>query len=294
MWRALLALFLSLTCPAFLAEAQAEENLRVSLTWENDLFGGTDRHYTNGVKLTLFGANPSVLGATTWGLTVGQELYTPEEVDQRQVVGEDRPYAAWAYVELSLRWIDEETEDTLSLAVGVVGPTAQGEATHSLFHRATGSTKPRGWRNQLEDEVGVVLRYQRAFKLVSGGGTWEYEVSPLLGASLGNIDTRGSLGGRVRVGWGLPGRGEDRLAFYVEAKAEVSFVAYNVFLDGNLTRAGGHRVDKRAVVGTASLGFTIALSRSLSLSYTHTITTEEFVRQRSSNQFGALSVAFAW
>ena len=37
-----------------------------------------------------------------WRLAVGQEIYTPEDVSQRAAVLDDRPYAGWLHLGLSL------------------------------------------------------------------------------------------------------------------------------------------------------------------------------------------------
>ena len=266
-----------------------------SFTLENDIFGGQDRHYTHGLKLSLFDSSPTVFNASGWRLTVGQELYTPEDVEARDVVATDRPFAGWAYIELSLRWRDGEVWDEASLAAGVVGPLAQGELTHTWAHRATGSTKAKGWRNQLRDEPGFVLRYQRTFLLLRGGGAFSYDVRPTAGVAVGNVATHAALGTGFRLGWGLPwGESNPQFSFYLEAHVEVRLVAYNVFLDGNALRSGGHSVMKEALVGRALLGVTLAISDTFSLSYTHTFVTPEFSGQDGGDYFGSLSLTLYW
>src|SRR5476651_1322742 len=86
---------------------------------ENDVFnivGKSDRDYTNGARLgwlspalpslpdwfanitnfpTLFGeAQPSLVTRRV-GISIGQNLYTPQNTDTFQPIFNDRPYAAW-------------------------------------------------------------------------------------------------------------------------------------------------------------------------------------------------------
>jgi lipid A 3-O-deacylase len=90
--------------------------------WENDAVGGTDRNYTNGLKLTWstpftdksqkqdplpkWGANiikwlpfvgdPSSEKAIS--MSLGQNIYTPEKTSGRDLILDDRPYAGWLYL----------------------------------------------------------------------------------------------------------------------------------------------------------------------------------------------------
>ena len=60
-----------------------------------------------------------------------------------------------------------ETEDTLStweLDVGVVGSSAQGEEVQNAFHDLLGADEANGWDNELDDEPGVALIYERKWR----------------------------------------------------------------------------------------------------------------------------------
>ena len=90
-----------------------------SFQLENDLFSGTDRHYTNGIRLSWLSPDGDTvdslelvrdtletfaLDATgrdsennqiRFGLSLGQDMYTPEDRASRNLIIDDRPYAAW-------------------------------------------------------------------------------------------------------------------------------------------------------------------------------------------------------
>ena len=102
----LLALILVAPEPS---RAQADAPSRLTLTWENDVFARTDRHYTNGLRVELTGRlDPRALPAwlrgdeAEWGLAVGQRIYTPERLDEAALIADDRPYAGWSYLALSV------------------------------------------------------------------------------------------------------------------------------------------------------------------------------------------------
>ena len=95
---------------------------------ENDVFNRfspTDRDYTNGVRLgwlspaitdmpagwvalttvpTFLGERPSDSVVRRFGLSVGQNLYTPDDITTSLPIYNDRPYAAWLYASFALQY----------------------------------------------------------------------------------------------------------------------------------------------------------------------------------------------
>ena len=87
------------TCAVSPAWAQRSEPVQLRLTWENDIFAGTDGHYTNGAAVSASGrAADSLLG---WEMTLGQKIYTPRDTGARQLDRDDRPYAGYTYLSLT-------------------------------------------------------------------------------------------------------------------------------------------------------------------------------------------------
>lgn len=289
------------------SHAQVEGPSRITLTWDNDLLAGTDRHYTNGARVELSGRlDPRALPAwlagdeTEWGLAVGQRIYTPEILDTAEPAAHDRPYAGLSYVALSVtrRVAALGLEDRIELSLGVVGPSSGAEATHGLAHEAFGSEVARGWRHQLRDEPAIELTYQANLQLVRGHvGGLAGDVRPTLGVGLGNVVTFASLGAAARFGHGVPGDCTEPptpVRLYLTASAEVRLVGHDIFLDGSLFHGGGHRVAKERVVADLSLGFVLAVHDRVSLTYMHTFRTPAFKRQVDGDQFGSLSLALSW
>lgn len=287
--------------------AQVEAPRRLALTWENDLLAGTDRHYTNGLRVELSGRlDPRVLPSwlagedAAWGLAVGQRIYTPERLDVTGVVANDRPYAGWSYLALSVsrRVAAVGWEDRIELSLGIVGPASGAEATHELGHDLLGSEAPLGWRHQLNDEPTVALSYRASAQLNRwDAGGLGGDVSPALGVSLGNVATFASVGITARVGFGVPIAASDTprpLRIYLTASAEVRLIGFDIFLDGNLLRRAGHHMVKERVVGDVSLGLVVAIHDRLSFTYMHTLRTPEFEGQGGPDQFGSISITVGW
>ncbi|MEM9580572.1 MAG: lipid A-modifier LpxR family protein, partial [Pseudomonadota bacterium] len=133
-----------LVTPAVAQEARDErpphavsDGGSVSLTFENDIFGGTDENYTNGIRLTFVTARNELpwigrfarrnlnwlTDATDWYGTFAlvQNIYTPVEITFRPPDADDRPYAGFSYVSVGISADRGDRLDTWALDLGVVG-----------------------------------------------------------------------------------------------------------------------------------------------------------------------------
>ena len=212
--------------------AQAEDKVSggtLSLYFENDMFTGTDRYYTNGVKiawssrdlenysdsiyaspfLPLFNILPYINRKEyqkNLVLAVGQNMYTPDNTEAFGPVKGDRPYAGWLYLGVGVVWKDATVRNSLVLNVGVVGSWSYAQEAQRLVHDIRGLNHPNGWDNQLHNELGVVAVYEREWRWPKhdrrAGLGWEF--LPHAGLALGNVRTYANLGGELRAGFNLP------------------------------------------------------------------------------------------
>lgn len=209
----------------------------VSAYTENDKYlGGTDEHYTNGLKLSLLSTDlrnftdkgvpdpvrglAHLLGGTVQadqtyklGLTFGQNLYTPSDTSTANPQPDDRPYAAWLYAGIAFHIYHPaaatgvaEQLDVIELNVGVVGPAALGRQTQNGYHDLVNVARAEGWDHQIKNEPGFNLVYERKYRFATDHARtgWGADVIPHAGLSLGNIFTYANVGGEVRAGWRLP------------------------------------------------------------------------------------------
>ncbi len=315
---------------------------------ENDVFnrfGKSDRDYTNGFRFgwlspalpslpegiaaltnipTFFGESAVSSVTRRVGVSVGQNIYTPQNTDISQPIFNDRPYAAWLYASVALQQTykrnDAKTgrdepvrQDTLQLDFGVVGPAAGGEFVQNNFHKLIGVSQANGWANQLYNEPTIGLTFERRWRtghnVLFDSPKLEYDFIPRLGATLGNFETFASAGGIVRIGKdlrsdfgpprarpALPGSegfvGEDfGWYFFVGLNGEA--VARNLVLDGNT--AGGNivSVTHRPFVGEASAGIAF-LFRGVRISYTQVLRSPEFFERDRWDQYGSVNVTFRY
>ena len=288
----------------------------LSLSWDNDALAGTDRHYTEGARISYLSKDDALpkwtgslsdflpsLGfepqARKYGLELGQEIYTPEDLHAAAVVENDRPYAGWLYARASLirrgeSFASSIAMETLSLDLGIVGPGSGAEITQKTLH----SKAPAGWRHQLKNEPGVDLRYDRRRLFEAHfDDWWRLQFIPSLAASAGNVDTHMGVGGTVRFGYNVPNEFEVpagatpyKFGAYVFSGAEGRWVIRNIFLDGNTFRSS-HHVDKEPLVGDLKLGVGLVLKR-FEVILSHTFLTHEFKAQDKEDSFSSATLLF--
>lgn len=225
------AFFLALAFPCPTAHASSPEELwTFSIYFENDLFAGTDRNYTNGTKLSWVSPDLSSYRDSgelpDWAhpliqclpfineeglirnvaLSIGQNMYTPRETDRRRLVPDDRPYAGWLYGGIAFHSKNVRRLDTIEIQAGVVGPLSFAEETQRVVHRLRDIDVPEGWDNQLSNEPGLVLICERKVRVFERGLTRGpgLDVITHMGVGLGNVSTYANAGAEIRVGWNLP------------------------------------------------------------------------------------------
>ena len=222
---------------------------------ENDVGGfggGTDRYYSQGARMELMtslsGQIPGLTSAARFfrlqpgdedyalqkqylGFSVGQNIYTPEDISIETLQVDDRPYAGWLFGTISWHnlalshlpkfererefedpdetrflWTRNDRLDSLEIQVGMVGPSSYADETQTWVHKAIGSDQPKGWAHQIKDELGYELLYSRKlrnnypkFSIVP----LEHDLITNFGGALGNVDTHFQVGGQVRIGHNL-------------------------------------------------------------------------------------------
>ncbi|MDY7036305.1 MAG: lipid A deacylase LpxR family protein [Thermodesulfobacteriota bacterium] len=322
-------LLLSLTRLSF----ADEPGYTISIQFENDFFGGgTDRHFTHGTRIELitkpikwitdaadklpwFSAEKALYPPEDrWkarvSLSMGQNIYTPEDTVASQLILNDRPYAGWLYLGIGIVANQGSRRyDKLKLEVGIVGSGSRAMDVQNFWHSLLSLRVPNGWDNQLDNEPGAVLYYEQARRFDRKNVLFglDVDVIPRFGGSLGNVFTYASIGittrlgpdlrndfGPPRIRPSLPGGGYFRrkggFNWYLFAGLEGRVVLQNIFLDGN-TFTNSHSVDRKPFVGDIQGGLAIQYKR-YRLSYTQIFRTKEFKEQNSADIFGSFSLSY--
>lgn len=317
---------LTLTClTLFSAPASANDHKgTLTLSLENDLFASSrDRHYTHGTEINYVSDayvpgwfrdlaswmpfySPSDETRFSWSL--GQQFFTPTDLQATAVQVDDRPYAGWLYTSLGLltdHQDDGRHVDSLELIIGIVGPDSGAESVQREVHQYIGSDVAQGWDNQLDNEVTFDISYDRQWMLPITDN--HVDIVTHAGFMLGSSQRFASSGLTLRMGSGLSSdfgpplirpvasaaryfKPDQVFFWYIFIGAHGRYVGHNIFLDGN-SDGDSHRVKKERWVGDAQAGAVVGWD-NWRVTLTHIQRSNEFKKQRESNQFGSLSISY--
>ncbi|GJL78863.1 MAG: membrane protein [Nitrospinaceae bacterium] len=315
--------------------SRLDQSQYFNIQFENDLFGsGEDSHYTHGsrlsyltseqpthfeekIKSTVLAPIPKFFIPKTRRISfiLGQNIFTPDDIARSDLIENDRPYAGWLY--LGAGFVTEGGEnvkfmENLEINLGVVGPAALGEEIQTEWHRLIDVKRPKGWDNQLKNEPGLILFYERKLPLRPRSKNWNklIDFTPSAGFALGNVATYFAAGLTLRIGYNIPndygpprirpglsGSGfftpKSRFTWYVFAGVEGRAVGRNIFLDGN-SYQDSHSVDKKTLVGDLQVGFVVTLFHNFRAGFTNVFRTKEFDGQPEEDEFGSINVSYRW
>lgn len=317
----------------------------ITLYLENDLFGfdNNDRYYTHGTKLSWISRDLSnyrdILAVPSWlqrlidrlpfindperwhtvSLSLGQNIYTPEDKERSDLIVDDRPYAGVTYLGFGLHSKNRYQMDTFEFDIGIVGRHSYAEDCQKEIHDRIDSVDPKGWHHQLHDEPILNIYFERKWRSIQARSSegFGYDVIPHVGIAAGNAHTGINAGGQVRFGWNIPNdfgtylirQGSDssapvddkdprffrpfhRLGVHFFVAVDGGAVARNIFLDGNTFR-DSHSVDKRPFFVSCIGGVGLIVHR-FKVTYSYVYRTKEFEDQKDEQQFGAISVSFTF
>ena len=245
------------------------------------------------------------------GINFGQSMFTPNDIKIREPQPDDRPWAGYLYGGVALLSETPHTLDALELDVGIVGPASFAEQTQKKWHELIGSPEPEGWNSQLKNEPTVALIYERKWRQE----VWRFagpesdlgvDITPHVGAALGNVFTYAATGVGLRIGDDLPAdfgpprirpslpgsaffQLDDRFGWYLFATAEGRAVARNIFLDGN-TFEDSASVDKLPFVADFQVGVAFMINEAR-VTIAQVYRTREFRSQNEPDRFGVVTLS---
>ncbi|MHB8829200.1 MAG: lipid A deacylase LpxR family protein [Syntrophales bacterium] len=251
-------------------------------------------------------------------LSLAQDIYTPDDKWRSALMPNDRPYAGLAYLGMGLHSKNESQMDTLEFDIGIVGRHSYAEDFQKEIHILIKDVDPKGWSNQLHDEPLVNIYGERRWKALKSATFREvgFDFIPHAGMAAGNAYTGINLGGQLRFGWNIPNNfgtfmirpgtdgnvsGDDdrsfarrfpRFGIHLFLAVDGKFVARNIALDGNTFR-DSHSIDKKPFVADLVGGIGMNIRR-FKFAYSYVYRTKEFDTQKKEQQFGSISLSFAF
>lgn len=336
----LLILFPSAVCSGNLNSDKITHSSKTfSFFFENDTFFNTDREYSNGIRLSMTYSNlppnysplqnflektgklTHVSGKNSiqaYSLSIGQNIYTPENTQAAEVVKDERPYAGLTYIASGIISATETNMKTLEFSTGIIGPLSMAEKTQKTIHETFDWQEPMGWDNQLSNEPFIEIvfsqRWKRKYITKQGFG---FDLIPEMGAGAGNALVYIQTGVSLRAGYNIPNDfgtprirpATDtnfpldetdprfypkfrRLGIYFFCSAEAEFVPRNIFLDGN-TFEKSHRVKRNPVIGSTILGVGVIIHR-FNIVYGHVFNTKTYKTEKDRQYYGTINISYTW
>ncbi len=265
---------------------------RFNFYFENDVYAQTDDGYSAGERLSLlyFIENETYsifkplfldFGETRsyFSLSLTNQIFTPTDTKTSELIISDRPYAGWTYLEAGIHKSSKIHLQSLALKIGVIGEISQSEFIQNNFHKLIGNDSANGWSNQLNNEVGINLKYIQKWILQSKSfKNFEASLVPFISAELGTIAINATTGISGRFGYNIPkdfgvssidigadpgipvfdsskNMKKSPWSFSLNLMVATSVVAHDIFLDGNLF-SNSHHVEKENYIYYFGFGFT--------------------------------------
>ena len=207
---------------------------------DNDLFGGKDENYTNGVRIAWISGSrdPEQFGAVqrglrrltgdaeslsqfqrisgfrdltnieyNYGTSITQLMFTPRDPDAPKSPPGESPYAGWLGLGFSLHAKDTHALNSAELSIGTVGPNSHAKEVQDFIHDLKGVDRFKGWDSQIPNEPTLNLFFSQKRRLTFLESEWSrlaVDGFSEWGIGLGTFRTDLYLGALTRFGWNLP------------------------------------------------------------------------------------------
>ncbi len=303
-----LALVLVGTSSTLFAESPAETgknhaDRRAGETWRyefaNDIVSDADNQFTGGWRVSKHSAAVEDLadleGVTNFGgrfagkllpqkagmnyrnaFSIGQNIGTPEDLDNPDIILDDVPYQGLLAAEGSWIAFDDNRFTGYAITIGLVGRFSGAEWVQTTIHDLIDSDEPMGWEHQLDHEPVFNVHFMKKYKLwnrPSFDGAFNFDVSA------GNYHTGVNLGLEMQIGrkpYGFTyvpdpvgknmtydatkGREDGRAEIYGTVAVRLWAWALMMPLEGNYLVSGNewtdnNVIDPEHVVGQGIVGF---------------------------------------
>ena len=170
-------LFSPIENPEFSSMILLSHERSIRINFDNDILDNTDRYYTNGIRFDFISPflKQSPLswlmvpywgkGVNYYGVSIGQNMYTPFTTKTGGIHPGDRPYAAYLFIGGFKISNDpgKKFRQTSEVDLGVIGPSSYGDFVQKSFHNSVPTNnEPLGWEYQIQDDL--VLNYNLTYE----------------------------------------------------------------------------------------------------------------------------------
>ena len=277
--------------------------------YDNDYFTSTDKDYTQGYNFEL--TSPKLVknplnylfnkpknSEFKYGISLEHIGFTANNIASDQIQYGERPFAAAIMLKSFLIATDtvHKSRIVTSLNLGIIGPGAFGGDMQTAIHRATGNTIPKGWYNQIKNDVVINYQIDYEKQLVRFHNLFSLQANAT--ARLGTLYTNASVGFNATFGIINSAfttlKNKNKFQLYAYTQPLVNAIGYDATLQGGLFNKKSIYTIPNSDIERFTLqnNYGIVLQyRSLYLDYSRTILTRE-ISNNYANKWGGIRIGF--
>lgn len=184
-------------------EIPAESQHYLRGLFENDSVSGRDRNYTHGTRLDYARRMDN---GHAWGLSLMQNMYTPETHTRHRVEGE-HPYCGYSALGGAFLWRGVNFGCGTELQIGTTGRESCAGRFQNALHRAFDMETWDGWDDQIPAELTIQLTSRQEWRLAAlerrFSNGWQTDSTFIVRESLGTFRIAGGAGLSFRIGKNL-------------------------------------------------------------------------------------------
>ena len=286
------------------------------MVMENDSAAGSDCNYSHGTRFDYaqsFAKNYE----HAWGLSLTQNIYTPDEKTGGAVPGQ-HPYAGYLAVGVAHLFSGEMVGCSTEFQLGTTGKPSQAFESQDFIHKVCGLERWDGWHDQIPSEVTFQLTSRQDYRLpwleMTTANGLQTDAAIFTREELGTVSIAAEAGAYFRFGRNLPNSmqmsgnhaGDYALglirkpaydptatSWYVQTGASVKYVARDLFIDGGVFHDFDRTCGRMPWVSEAQLGFGV---RHLGVDYYAglVVRSDSTRSQEDDTVFGTFSFGFHW
>ncbi len=213
---------ITLVLSAFAVDAKSFNAANISLNIDNDSFVGTDREYSSGVYIKFNSASSTNLqkdfpypvekiaellplneqSYKSWGVTLGQQIWTPTDISMPNEVENDRAYAGYLLLKSHISEFSPVKANKYSITFGEIGPDSFAEQSQKFIHNLIDYPKPMGWDKQIKDKFVAAVTYETS-RLISRDtviNSFDTDIAYIGRIQASNLQSEFAFGGVMRFG----------------------------------------------------------------------------------------------
>jgi len=279
--------------------------------YDNDYFAATDENYTQGynfeIVLPSLEKNPinhlffkPKDVSTKYGLSIEHIGFTPNNYASELIQIGDRPFAAAIMLKGFTIATDtiRKTRMSQTFSLGLIGPAAFGKEMQVGIHEATGNKIPRGWDNQIKNDVIINYRIDYEKQVYRFNNLFGLQANA--SAQLGSLFTNVSVGINMQLGilnsaFTNP-KNKNNFQVYLYGQPALNVIGYDASLQGGLFNnkspytISSHDLERFPAHYNYGL---VLKTKTLYFEYTRSAITKEF-KTGASAKWGGIRIGFTF